>query len=79
MAAAGPGPAMPPRSRKTRRARFRFRLTTAGWLFLLVATLLGVAAVKSQVALMFLVFGGLVGVLCVSGVVSWRVVRGVRV
>ncbi len=56
----------------------RLRLTLAGWLYLLVAILVGVAAVKSEAPLAYIVFGGMMGSLMVSGSVAHRGVGGVR-
>jgi len=66
-------------SSRKRREPVRFRLTLAGWLFLVVCIVLGVAAVKSHVALMFVLCGGMMGALHVSAVMARRIVRAVDV
>jgi len=54
------------------------RLTRPGWVFLLLAMLVGTAAGKSEVALVFVMFGMMLGTLAVSVLLSWRMVAGVR-
>ena len=43
-------------------------MTRAGWLFLAVSVLLGLAAVRSQAPLMFILFGGMMGALHISAI-----------
>ena len=69
---------MAKRPRK-RRIPVRFRLTVGGWVFLTISLLLGVAAVKSQVALMFVLFGGMMGVLHISAITARGMVGAVEV
>ena len=56
----------------------RLRLTVAGWLFLAVSLLVGVAAVKSQAPLMFVLFGVMMGSVMVSATVASRMAAAVR-
>ncbi|MFB3892281.1 MAG: DUF58 domain-containing protein [Phycisphaerae bacterium] len=63
-----PAAAMPPAP--------RFRITRAGWLFLVVAVLVGLAAVKSQAPMMYVAFGGMVAVLQLSAIMSMGMLRG---
>lgn len=51
----------------------------AGWLFLLTSLLVGLAAVRSHMPLMFVVFGVMLGVVLVSSILARRMVRGVDV
>lgn len=60
--------------------RVRYRLSAAGWLFLCVSALVGLAAViNRQAPLMFVLFGVMMGVLYVSAVLARRMVAGVQV
>jgi len=59
--------------------RTRLRLTPAGWLFLLLTVFIGLAALQSQAALVFVLFGIMAGTLLVSGTLSKRMVSGLRV
>ena len=56
---------------------FRMHLTLAGWLFLAMAVLVGLVAVKSQAALMFVVFGGMMGALHMSAILAHRSIAAV--
>jgi len=57
----------------------RFHLTAPGWVFLVISLLVGVAAVNGQATLGFVVFGGMMGALHISALLSRRMVSGVRV
>ena len=57
----------------------RLRLTRAGWFFLAIAVLVGVAASKSEATLMLVTFGVMIGALYISAVLAWRMVRAVSV
>ncbi len=59
-------------------APVRFRLTRAGWLFLSVAVLLGVSAVKSQAGMMFVLFGAMMAALHLSAVTARRMLLAVQ-
>jgi len=48
--------------------------TFAGWLFLGISAFVGVGAVKTQAALTFVVFGAMLGAMCVSALIAWRMV-----
>ena len=48
----------------------RFRPTLAGWLFVGASLVLGLVAVKSQISLMFVIFGVMMGALHVSAFLS---------
>ena len=62
-------------SRRT--GQIRLRLTGAGWLFLLISVLVGIAAVKSNASLLFVLFGAMMGALVFSCVAARRSVGGV--
>jgi len=54
--------------------RVHVHLTVAGWIFLCVAGMAGVAAVRTQAPLAFVLFGGTLGALCISAVIArWMV------
>jgi len=57
----------------------RLTVTPAGWLFLVVTLLMGIAAGQSQAALIFVVFGAMVGAFLASALLAWRTVTGVIV
>jgi uncharacterized protein (DUF58 family) len=57
----------------------RLRLTPEGWVFSLVALSLGLIAINTGHNLFYLVFGFLLSVVIVSGVLSERVLRGIEV
>jgi len=58
----------------------RLRLTRAGWLFLLVSVLVGVASAKNHESpLVFVLFGVMMGSLMVSITLAGRTIAGVRV
>jgi len=61
------------------RRRVRFRLTTAGWLFLGASALVAVTALNSGLALLFVMFGCMVGALHISAVLSRRMLVAVTV
>ncbi len=65
--------------RKHRHALWmRLRLTWAGWLFLSIAVLVGLAGGQSQAALVLVLFGVMISALMVSMVLAWRMVSAVR-
>ena len=64
---------------KSGAARVRLRLMLSGWLFLGISTLVGMGAVKTQVPLMLVLFGAMMGSLLVSAAVARRMVTGVQV
>ncbi|MBS3735464.1 MAG: DUF58 domain-containing protein [Phycisphaerae bacterium] len=69
---------MPRRRRHS--AAVRFRLTGAGWVFLAVAVLVGVAAVKTyDRPMMYVLFGGMFGAVHASAFLVRRMLRGVAV
>jgi uncharacterized protein (DUF58 family) len=57
----------------------RLRLTLAGWLYLVVAVLIGGGATQGQGPLAFVLFGAMMAMLHISGWVAWRSLRGVDV
>jgi uncharacterized protein (DUF58 family) len=57
----------------------RLRITRAGWLFCVLAVLVGLAAGQSQGALAFVLFGVMLGTLLLSGLISRRMVLAVAV
>jgi len=57
----------------------RTRLTPAGWIFLGATVLVGVTAVNSGLALLFVMLGCMLGALHVSAVLSHRMIAAVRV
>ena len=54
-------------------------MTLAGWLFLAVSVLLGLAAVRSQAPLMFILFGGMMGALHISAILARRMLSAAQV
>jgi uncharacterized protein (DUF58 family) len=73
-AAAGPDPAMTP---VRRRPSLDFSLT--GLIYCAMMMFMGLAAINTQANLLFGVFGLMIGILLVSGIISRLVLRGVRV
>jgi uncharacterized protein (DUF58 family) len=57
----------------------RFRLTVTGWVFIAGAVLVGVVAVNSRLALLFVMFGCMLGGLYVSAVMARRMTASVQV
>ena len=57
----------------------RLRLMLSGWLFLGVSTLVGMGGVKTQVPLMLVLFGAMMGSLLVSAMLARRMVTAVQV
>jgi len=57
----------------------RFRLTLAGWIFLGTSVLVAVTALNSGLALLFVMFGCMLGALYVSALLSRRMIAAVRV
>ena len=70
---------MPRQGRKRYSPRTRLGLSVAGWLFFGIAVFVGAAAGQSQAALVFILFGGMLGALSVSALLAWRMVGAVRV
>ena len=70
---------MPTGRRRRDRPRIRFRLTTAGWVFLASSLLVALVALNSGLALLFVLFGCMLGALHVSAVLSRRMVAAVQV
>ncbi|MBN1941861.1 MAG: DUF58 domain-containing protein [Phycisphaerae bacterium] len=58
------------RRRKKADRRTTLRVTLAGWLFLLISLLVGLAAVRSQMPLMFVLFGAMLGGMAVSSMIA---------
>lgn len=56
----------------------RLRLTLAGWLFLGMAILVGVTAIKSGAPLVYILFGAMMGALMISATLSTRMVAAVN-
>ncbi|MBN1553185.1 MAG: DUF58 domain-containing protein [Phycisphaerae bacterium] len=56
--------------RKRKDRRTTLRVTLAGWLFLLVSLLVGLAAVRSQMPMMFVLFGAMLGGMAVSAMIA---------
>jgi len=65
--------------RGRRNSRIRVRLTVAGWVFLGATSLVAATAVNSGLALLFVMFGCMLGALYVSAVLSRRMIAAVRV
>ena len=61
-----------------RSAPVRFRLTRAGWLFLTVAVLLGLSAVKTQAGMIFVLFGAMMAALHLSAAMARRMLLAVQ-
>jgi len=58
------------RRKKKAKRRTTLRVTLAGWLFLLVSLLVGLAAVRSQMPMMFILFGAMLGGMAVSSMIA---------
>lgn len=65
---------MPTGAARSRRPSIRLRLTLAGWAFLGTTALVAVVAINSRLALVLILFGGMMGALYVSMVLSRRMV-----
>lgn len=63
----------------TRKRRVTFRVTLAGWLYLLLSVLIGLAAVRSHMPMMFIVFGAMFGGLAVSMILAQMMIAGTEV
>ena len=59
--------------------RVHFRLTMAGWLFLLISAAVGYAALHTQSAMLFVMFGAMMAAVAMSFYMSWRMAKGVEV
>ena len=71
---------MASRRRALRVGPIRLRLTRAGWLFLLVSVLVGIASAQNQDSpLIFVLFGVMMGSLMVSITLAGRSLAGIRV
>ena len=58
--------------------RIRLRPTAAGWVFLTIALVVSITSVKSQAAMLFVMFGAMIGALAVSAALAWRMLAGVE-
>ncbi len=67
------------RFRRSRRRATQMKLSPAGWLFLLIALMVGVGAARFQSALMFLLFGALMGAVLTSVILAHRMLAAVEV
>ncbi len=56
----------------------QFRVTLAGWLFLVVAVLVGLASVRTQGPMLYVLFGVMLGALHVSALISVRMLRNLE-
>lgn len=65
--------------RQRRRRSLQIHVTLAGWLFLLTSLLVGLAAVRSHMPVMFIIFGVMLGVVSLSSLLSRAMIRGVDV
>ena len=70
---------MAARKRRPRASVVHFRMTRAGWVFLVLAIIVGVAAVRSPAPLMLIMFGAMMGALHVSAIMARRMLKSVRV
>ncbi len=57
----------------------RFRLAMTGWLFLGISFVLGLVAIRSQIALMFIIFGVMMGALHTSAFIAHKMILGLFV
>ncbi len=64
---------------RKRRSRIHLRVPLAGWLFLVVSLLVGIAAFRSSMPLMFVILGVMWGAFLVSGIFARRMLSGVTV
>ncbi|HAU36888.1 MAG TPA: hypothetical protein DCX07_04140 [Phycisphaerales bacterium] len=65
--------------RRPRAVPTRFRLTGAGWAFLGISLLVGVVAVRNPNAMMYILFGVMMGCLHMSAVIARRSVLAVEI
>jgi len=65
--------------RQKRSQPIRFHLTRAGWLFLGISVMVGLAAVRSQAALLWVLFGGMMGAIHASAILARRMLAGVMI
>jgi uncharacterized protein (DUF58 family) len=70
---------MPSRKPRRRKRHVYFRLTLGGWVFVAASILVGVVAINSRLALLFVLFGGMLGALHVSAALSRRMIAAVQV
>ena len=64
---------------RQRRSRIRARITAAGWLYVLVTSVILATAIRHDAAVTLLLLGALMGALLASSILARRIVRGVRV
>jgi len=62
-----------------RRSRIRARITAAGWLYVLVTSVILATAIRHDAAVTLLLLGAMLGGLLSSSVLGRRIVRGLRV
>ena len=62
-----------------KRSRIHLRVPLAGWLFLVISLLVAVAAARSNMPLVFVIFGVMWGAFLISAVIARRMISGVRV
>jgi uncharacterized protein (DUF58 family) len=62
------------RRRKTRKP-ITLRVTLGGYLFMLTSLIVGLAAFRSHMPMMFVLFGVMLGAMAFSAILAWRMVR----
>ncbi|MDH5673046.1 MAG: DUF58 domain-containing protein [Myxococcales bacterium] len=75
----GPGDGAARPKRRSRPSKRYFRTTREGWVFILVTGGVGLAAINTGNNLVFLVFGFMLSLIVLSGVMSEIVLRSVRI
>ena len=69
-----------PKTRVTKRSRaVHLRVALGGWLFLLLSLMVGIAAVRTHMPLMFILFGTMIGGLAFSSVLARGMLVGISV
>jgi uncharacterized protein (DUF58 family) len=62
-----------------RRSRIRARVTAAGWVFVVVTSVILATAIRHDAAVTLLLLGAMLGALVASSILGRRIVRGLRV
>ena len=68
---------MADRTKRNRKQPIQVYPTLAGWLFLAVAVMVGLAAAKTQAALTYVLFGGMMGAMAISAIIARQMVAAV--
>jgi len=63
---------------QARGGRIHLRPTAAGWVFLAIALAVCITSVKSQAAMLFVMFGAMIGAMVVSAALAGRMLAGIE-